>query len=197
MRRPPRGLCLGLMQRFAQVTLAALAVLASCAGMVVAQTITTYRWVDAQGVVHYSDTPQPGAQVIQLQSAQTYHATPAPPPPPGAKATTADPDSPYQSCGIAQPAAEASFFAPESVPVAVQLAPGLRPGDDLTVTVDGAELPPVAPGRYQVTAPERGAHTVNVAIHDADGKQVCRASPVTFYVQQPSLLSPTSPARGH
>jgi Domain of unknown function (DUF4124) len=194
------------MQRLVPFTLAALAVLtplaalaAPAAAIVVAQTITTYRWVDAQGVVHYSDTPQPGAQVIQLQSAQTYHATPAPPPPPGPKAatTTTDPNSPYQSCGIAQPAAEASFFAPESVPVSVQLAPGLRPGDDLTVTVDGAELAAVAPGRYQVTAPERGAHTVNVAVHDPDGKQVCRASPVTFYVQQPSLLSPTSPARGH
>ena len=188
------------MQRLVPITLAALAVLTPlAAAIVVAQTITTYRWVDAQGVVHYSDTPQPGAQVIQLQSAQTYHATPAPPPPPAAKATATntDPNSPYQSCGIAQPASEASFFAPESVPVSVQLAPGLRAGDDLTVTVDGAELAAVAPGRYQVTAPERGAHTVNVAVHDADGKQVCRAAPVTFYVQQPSLLSPTSPARGH
>jgi hypothetical protein len=147
--------------------------------------------------VHYSDTPQPGAQVIQLQSAQTYHASPAPAA--GSKPTTTntDPGSPYQSCGIAEPSAEASFFAPDSVPVAVQLAPGLRNGDQLAVTVDGTELEPVSPGRYQVTAPERGAHTLNVAIRDAGGKQVCRSSPVTFYVQQPSLLSPTSPARGH
>jgi hypothetical protein len=188
------------MQRSVPLTLAALALLATCAGIALAQTtITTYRWVDAQGVVHYSDTPQPGAQVIQLQSAQTYHASPAPPTPPAAKTatTTTDPNSPYQSCGIVQPATEASYFAPESVPVAVQLTPGLRPGDELAVTVDGAALQPVAPGRYQVQAPERGAHTVNLDIHDPDGKQVCRASPVTFYVQQPSLLSPTSPARGH
>jgi hypothetical protein len=174
------------MQRPVPLTLAALILLATCAGIALAQTtITTYRWVDAQGVVHYSDTPQPGAQVIQLQSAQTYHASPAPPTPPAAKTatTTTDPNSPYQSCGI--------------VPVAVQLTPGLRPGDELAVTVDGAELQPVAPGRYQVQAPERGAHTVNLDVHDPDGKQVCRASPVTFYVQQPSLLSPTSPARGH
>ena len=31
---------------------------------------------------------------------------------------------------------------------------------------------------------------------DGDGKQVCHST-LTFYVQQPSLLSPTSPARGH
>jgi len=200
VRQAPPGLCLQPMQRFVPLTLAALAVLAFSAGIVVAQTITTYRWVDAQGVVHYSDTPQPGAQVIQLQSAQTYHAPPTPAAPPGAasKTTTTTPaGSPYQSCGIAQPAAEASFFSPGSVPVAVQLTPGLRDGDQLAVTVDGTELEPVGPGRYQVTAPERGAHTVDFAVHDADGKQVCRAAPVTFYVQQPSLLSPTSPARGH
>ena len=40
------------------------------------------------------------------------------------------------------------------------------------------------------------AHTVNVTVQDADGKQVCHST-LTFYVQQPSLLSPTSPARGH
>jgi hypothetical protein len=61
------------MQHLVPLSLAALAVLASLAsaGIAVAQTKTTYRWVDAQGVVHYSDTPQPGAQVIQLPSAQT------------------------------------------------------------------------------------------------------------------------------
>jgi hypothetical protein len=176
------------------LTLAALAMLASSA---VAQTITTYRWVDAQGVVHYSDTPQPGAQVIHLQSAQTYRA-PAAPGATAAAAAAKDADSPYQACAVTQPASEASFFAPDTVPVAVQIAPGLRPGDQLAVTVDGAALNPVAPGRlqYQVNAPERGAHTVNVVVQDGDGKQVCHSS-LTFYVQQPSLLSPTSPARGH
>jgi hypothetical protein len=185
------------MQRYVSLSLlslAALTVLASGAG---AQTITTYRWVDAQGVVHYSDTPQPGAQVIHLQSAQTYRA-PALPGASAAAAAAKDADSPYQACAVTQPASEASFFAPETVPVAVQIAPGLRPGDQLAVTIDGAALNPVVPGRlqYQVTAPERGAHTVNVVVQDGDGKQVCHSS-LTFYVQQPSLLSPTSPARGH
>ena len=121
------------MRCYLSLPLAALALL-GLAGSAVAQTTTTYRWVDAQGVVHYSDTPQPGAQVIQLPSAQTYRA----PPPPAAASKAAaaaaaaaanDPASPYQSCGIAEPAAEASFFAPDTVPVAVQLTPGLRPGD--------------------------------------------------------------------
>jgi hypothetical protein len=192
------------MPRYVSLSLAALAMLAVLvplalrAGSAAAQTITTYRWVDAQGVVHYSDTPQPGAQVIQLQSAQTYRAPAAPGATAAAAAAKAEANTPYQSCSVTQPASEASFFAPDAVPVAVQLAPGLRPGDQLAVTVDGSALTPAVPGRlqYQVTSPERGAHTVNVVVQDADGKQVCHST-LTFYVQQPSLLSPTSPARGH
>lgn len=187
------------MQSHVSFSLAALVALVSSvlASSAVAQTITTYRWVDAQGVVHYSDTPQPGAQVIHLQSAQTYRA-PAAPGASAAAAASKDADSPYQACAVIQPASETSFYAPDAVPVVVQVTPGLRPGDQLAVTVDGAALNQVVPGRlqYQVTAPERGAHTVNVAVQDGDGKQVCHSS-LTFYVQQPSLLSPTSPARGH
>jgi Domain of unknown function (DUF4124) len=39
---------------------------------------TLYRWVDAQGVVHYSDTPQPGAQKLQIAPAQTFQFTQSP-----------------------------------------------------------------------------------------------------------------------
>jgi hypothetical protein len=184
------------MRCYLSLPLAALALL-GLAGSAVAQTTTTYRWVDAQGVVHYSDTPQPGAQVIQVPSAQTYRAPPAP----AAQkaAAVSDPASPYQSCGIAEPAAEASFFAPETIPVTVALAPGLRPGDQLAVTLDGQPIDPTTPGglQYQVPGPDRGAHSVTALVRDAGGKVVCHAAPVTFYVQRPSALSPTSPARGH
>src|ERR1700686_1303005 len=169
------------MKRFVSLRLAALGLLivAAVAG---AQTTTTYRWVDAQGVVHYSDTPQPGAQVIQVPSAQTYRAPPAP----AAQkaAAMSDPASPYQSCAIAEPAAEASFFAPETIPVTVALTPGLRPGDQLAVTVDGAALDSTGPGamQYLVPGPDRGAHTVSAIVLDSDGKAVCHAAPVTFYV---------------
>ena len=90
--------------------------------------------------MHYSDTPQPGAQVIQMQPAQTYHARRPPRPRRGGRGDRQTRPAPYQSCAITQPAAEASFFAPDSVAVSVQLTPGLRPGDQLAVTVDGAPL---------------------------------------------------------
>jgi hypothetical protein len=39
-----------------------------------AVSATVYKWVDADGVTHYTDQPHAGAQKMQLQGAQTYSA---------------------------------------------------------------------------------------------------------------------------
>jgi hypothetical protein len=175
-----------------------LAVLSLFALAGVAIAATTYRWVDSQGVVHYSDTPHPGAQEIQLTGAQTYHGPPAPAaapaPPPAANAGAVA----YQSCAITQPAPETSLYAPEIVNVSVRAAPALRPGDQIEAQMDGATLQPVGDGlSFQIQQPERGAHAVSAVVRDAGGTVVCSASPVTFYVQLPSVNSPASPVKPH
>ncbi len=159
-------------------------------------TTTTYRWVDGQGVVHYSDTAQPGAQVIHLPAAQTYHSPPTRQADPATSAASGAAESAPRSCTIAAPASEASFYAPESVEVSV--SPGLQAGDQLAVTLDGAPLESTSGsgGQFQIQQPDRGAHAVSATVRDTAGKVVC-LSTVTFYVQRPSALSPTSPARGH
>lgn len=162
---------------------------------------TTYRWVDAQGVVHFSDTPQPGAQQLQIQPAQTYRA---PAVAPSAASPTTRPSeppsrSPYQSCAIVQPETEQSFYAPEDIPVSVRLDPPLRGDDQVSVAFDGQPLMPTDGStlHYRVTAPDRGEHTLTASVHDAAGQLVCSSSALTFYVQRPSLHSPQSPARSH
>jgi hypothetical protein len=162
-----------------------------------------YRWVDAQGVVHYSDQAQPGAQSIEMQSAQTYRA-PAPSRP-AANATPAGGQpsngqaskSAYQSCAITQPTAEQEFFAPESVTVQVSLEPALRDGDQLVVSVDGLGLSAGSSTQtFQLAQPDRGSHTINASVRTPEGKSACTAAAVTFSVQRPSRLSPASPTRG-
>jgi len=176
--------------------------LLSCAALVpsaLAAGTTTYRWVDAQGIVHYSDTPHPGAEQIQLSGAQTYHGTPAPAatqaaPPPPAGAT----DAGYQSCLITQPAPDSNLFAPEVVNISIRTVPPLRQGDTLGVAVDGTALPPVGDGQsFQVQQPERGSHTISAEVHAADGSVICSAAPVTFSVQRPSVFSPAAPVKPH
>jgi hypothetical protein len=183
------------MSKIAQRMLLALAALAA-ASTCLAQTM--YRWVDAQGVVHYSDTPQPGAQAIPVPSAQTYRAPPVPAAPPATASTPAAPIV-YQSCAITQPAADTDLFAPEALNISVQVVPNLRPGDQLNVTFDGARLPSSATGamNFELSAPERGTHTINAIVRSADGQTLCSAPAVNFNVQRPSLNSPQSPAKGH
>ncbi len=153
---------------------------------------TLYRWVDAQGVTHFSDTPQPGAEKMQVAPAQTFSAarvagsqSPQPPSSGGV----------YQSCDIVTPTAEQSFYAPESVGVFVRLVPALRAGDLLSVSLDGTQLNPTGDDArsFVIPNPDRGAHTARAEIRDAAGNTLCSSMAVTFYVQRPSLLSPQSP----
>jgi hypothetical protein len=211
VRNALAALCsMDMMNRPASVhalTAMALAALLSTAAVIAADApdapagTTTYRWVDAQGVVHYSDTPQPGAEKLQIQPAQTYQS--APTPAAGANGANGASDAPrsdsYRACLIVQPSGEQSLFAPEHVPVSLQLDPALHPDDQVTVTVDGQPLQPTDESgvRFRIDSPERGTHTLAATVRDSSGKIVCSSPPVTFYVQRPSLLSPLAPARGH
>lgn len=157
---------------------------------------TIYRWVDAQGVVHYSDTPHEGADQVNVAAAQGYEA----PPPPAAADTPAAASQPdYSSCAITAPTAEQSLYAVQSVAISVDLQPGLRAGDQVEVSVDGRRLS-AAGSRdtsFELSPANRGAHTVTLMVRDASGKTVCTAMPVTFYVRQPSILSPQSRVGRH
>src|ERR1700683_1832119 len=69
-----------------------------------AYSATVYKWVDDNGVTHYSDQPHPGAQKLDISGAQTYEsqdvAVAAPP------ATTARPAAVGPgTCAIDSPAA--------------------------------------------------------------------------------------------
>jgi Domain of unknown function (DUF4124) len=183
------------MPPYAYRCLVALSLLA-LAGTVAAAV--TYRWVDAQGVVHYSDTPHPGAEQIQLSGAQTYHGppastAPAAPPPPAAQAAGG-----YQSCAITQPSPDVDLFAPEAVNISVRTSPALRAGDQLAVSVDGTALQPVGDGTtFQLVAPDRGTHSVSAEVRSADGTVLCNAPGISFSVQRPSVNAPLSPVKPH
>jgi hypothetical protein len=162
---------------------------------------TMYKWTDAQGVVHYSDTPHPGAEMIQISGAQTYHntSTNSTPTNPAAAAAAAQASKSTYTCAITQPASEEALYAPETVDISVQATPALRAGDSVSVQVDGQSLPSIGGDglRFQMPSPERGTHTVSAQILGADGAVVCNAPAVSFSVQRPSVNAPTSPVKPH
>jgi len=149
---------------------------------------TVYKWVDANGVTHYSDQPHPGAQKIELGEVQTYSGQ-RPSAQPTAPAATDE--QPYTLCEIYRPSKDEVFLNVDSVTARVRVSPGVRPGDSVILTLDGRRLAPVIVGSDVVVQPVfRGSHSLMLVVEDGRGTVVCQSDPVTFHVRQPSVQAP-------
>jgi hypothetical protein len=160
-------------------------------GAIVAEE--AYRWVDADGVVHYSDRPEPGADAIQLPTYQQPASSRAPVPASndqsrnnnqGENAT--QPFS-YESLSIASPAAEETLWNIEGVlNVSLGLAPALQSGHRVRVYFDGT--PQMVSGTsFQLEGVYRGVHNLQAEVIDQSGRLMIRSQPTRFYVQQNAI----------
>jgi len=157
-----------------------------------------YRWVDANGVVHYSDQPQPGAAKVQVAPPQTYQAPPLPASG-GTDQSSSDSAPVASSCYLLAPMQDQVYMNTSTVNGRVQLSVPLNPGDRLSVVLDGTqrEVGGDGSGGFTVLGVERGTHTLAALVQTQDGQQRCQTQTVTFHVRQPSLQSPTSPVHPH
>jgi len=170
-------------------------------GCSLAFATTIYKWVDENGVVHYSDQPHLNAQKIQLQEAQTYKALPAA----GPAASAGAPPSPtpqssgYRGCAVVQPQDDQSFADIDSLTVVVETDPPLHVGDQIFVSYDGQPLngKSATGSRFTISPVDRGTHTLQAVVRDSAGTVVCQAPGVTFNIHQPSILNPANPVRPH
>jgi Domain of unknown function (DUF4124) len=162
----------------------------------VALAATVYRWVDEDGVVHYSDQPHPNAEKLQVHAAQTYKPSSADTPAGGGGAGGASgaAPAPYRGCAIVQPQDGQALANVDSLTVVVQTDPALHQGDKVYVTVDGQALNGGNPtGSQFVLSPvDRGTHTAQAQVKDGSGAVQCQTPPVTFEVHQNSLLNPNN-----
>jgi hypothetical protein len=166
----------------------------------VAVSATVYKWVDENGVTHYSDQPHENAEKVQLKAPQTYTApaVPARPAQP-ARQTPPKPAPSYQSCAISEPTNDQVFTNTSEVTAGVTVQPAVRPGDTAVVTLDGQRVPgvPASGGQFSISPVDRGTHSIQMTVQDSSGATVCTSPAVTFHVTQPSLQSPTRPIRPH
>jgi hypothetical protein len=154
----------------------------------IASAATLYKWVDDQGVVHYSDQPEPGAEKIKVKPAQTFkggtpRVTTAP--------STASPPTAAQVSHLAieSPTPEQVFINQTGVAVVADVQPGLQAGQQVVFLLDGTPVEGLGPESTSVTLDQvpRGSHNVAVQVLDERGRVVATSSPVTFYVREPSL----------
>src|SRR5262249_16403233 len=154
---------------------------------------TVYKWVDDNGVVHYSDQPHENAQKVELKAPQTYSAPKIPTPPPSSRRNAPSKPGPaYQSCSVTEPTPDQVFMNTATVPAGVVVQPPVKQGDTAIVTLDGQRVPgvPASGGQFTISPVDRGTHSIQVSVQDSTGASVCSSTPVTFHVQQPSLQSP-------
>ena len=147
-----------------------------------------WRWVDDEGVVHFSDTPVEGATLIDTSvssrttGARIYNNTM-----PGSD----DGEQPaeeeafkYQSLTIASPGAEETLWNIEgTLSVSLSLTPGLQRGHQVRVYHNG-EARMVNSTSFTLDEVWRGVHNIQAEVLDETGRLMIRSQPNRFYVQQ-------------
>jgi hypothetical protein len=149
-----------------------------------------YRWVDEDGVVHFSDRPQPGAQEFDLPEANVTSVRPVDRSNSSRRrATDEEEDFTYEVLEITTPAAEETLWNIEGVlNVTLRTRPALRPGDQVRVYFDGQSR--IVDGlSFDVNNVYRGVHNIQAEIVDPGGALLIRSQPNRFYVQQTSILN--------
>jgi hypothetical protein len=151
-----------------------------------------YKWVDAKGVTHYSDVPEPGATSVEVEGAQGYSAPAvAGARSQGSRGAAATSATAYKMLAISSPEEGGVVWRSDGfVGVSAALEPGLASGHHLWFVVDGTRQSEPADALSTRVELPRGTHTVSAVVTDANGAELLGSSPVTFNVRQNSAVTP-------
>ena len=152
-----------------------------------------WTWVDANGTVHFSDRPVPGARQVELAGAQFLargrprrrgRARPTPDAPGGLPGHRhREPGRPRDALEHRHDAQRAGAVPARSCNRVIATT-WCSMGSDATSTrrVSASTLPDVF----------RGTHTLQVVVIDSAGAELMRSPSRTFHVQQTSVQNPNS-----
>jgi hypothetical protein len=163
----------------------------------VALSATVYKWVDENGVTHYSDQPHENAEKVTIAQPQTYSPGPLPSTPRSAQPARQAANA--YTCEVTAPTNDQSFPNTTSVTVAAQFSPAPHAGDQSSLLLDGARLAkfPQGGGSLTIDPIDRGQHSLQAVVQDSSGKMLCQSTSVSFTVLQPSVLNPANPNFHH
>ena len=150
-----------------------------------------YRWTDAEGNVIFSDSPQPGAEEISVDTTNVVPAQAVfPDIEPDQSAPTA---KPYSKVFIESPANEATIRDNVgNIAVVVGSEPPLQGAFGHTVELffDGKSFEDPGDGtQFQLKGVERGAHTLEAVIRHGKGVVIGRSPLSTFFLHKISVLN--------
>jgi len=157
-----------------------------------------YKWVDREGVTHYTATPpQQGAQKLELREPTYYTPRKLP-------------DSIYtdKKPGSSLPSAHSykslKFLSPENngtirsnegvIDFSLSVEPALQAGDMVKISLDGKLMDQALQGlRHTLTNMDRGSHTLQALIENDKGKVLIRSDTISFHLRKHSI-KPKAPA---
>ena len=150
-----------------------------------------YRWVDSTGQVHYSDTPQPGAEEITLRSSNVSQSFKTSASSSSSSDTVENTFAGYSSVVVNSPQAdEVLWNTGGQINITLSTQPKLRKGDGYVVYLDGKAInsqPQTSPS-FTVSDVFRGTHTVRGAVVSNNGDILLNGPAVTFHVRQNSII---------
>jgi hypothetical protein len=146
-----------------------------------------YKWVDEYGNVHYSDSGKDGAQQVELSKGNSYAPSEA-----GPTSTTAEnKENPpgYSSVTITKPRMnEVIRSNVGQVEVAIEIEPGLRADDTLTLYLDGRiSLKNQTQTTFVLNNVERGSHTLRTTVIDKNGAVLIASKSVIFHLYKETV----------
>jgi hypothetical protein len=161
-----------------------------------APAAVVYKWTDANGVVHYSDQPGPGAETIVTAGPQQNGISTGSRGPLGSPSRnfsdSSAASSAVTSLTIESPANEQVFFNDDVVSVRLRVEPPLQSTQSVSWSLNGRTLTDQAPQAlsFALQSLPRGTYVIAATLTDSATGASQSAQSVTFYVRQPSELSP-------
>ncbi|MFO7858249.1 MAG: DUF4124 domain-containing protein [Ectothiorhodospiraceae bacterium] len=152
-----------------------------------------YRHVDEDGNVSYSDEPRNGGESVDVEdsgSSVDFRTPDMPEPVSNQDDPEADNESPFPDLRIVKPEEEGTVRDNQGlVDVRAATDNQLPRGHRFEFLLDGSvEGDPTPAPKTELTGVNRGEHTIQVRIIDAEGEPVAESEAVTFYMHQASRL---------
>ena len=149
----------------------------------------TYKWVDKDGTVHYSDKPVQGAAEVDLPEAMIFEAPDVRPPSTPPVPVDETPFS-YTKFAFISPKQDQVFWNTAGrVPVQLDIEPRLQRGHAVQLYFNGERVAMNGLGTT-LTDVTRGSWTVRAVVVGPDDKEIATTGPITFHVRQHSIAKP-------
>ncbi|MDR3491225.1 MAG: DUF4124 domain-containing protein [Gammaproteobacteria bacterium] len=150
------------------------------------QAAAVYESVDNNGNTIYSDSPSPNAKQLEItptQTAQPIINNVQPKEKKSVEIIAHEKNKPYTKFSLTAPHDEDTFQNQRDIPVEVSIEPKLQKGDKVQLLLDGhPNGDAVESTTLHLLQPERGSHTVSVALLDENQKVLMQTNSITIFV---------------